>query len=86
MPERIAGTATQRDADLLKAMMSALDEVANDRGKPKTVGLIILTFPYGDADSRVNYISNGADRKDIVVMLKELIARFEGQPELRGHG
>ena len=35
-------------------------------------------------EGRCNYISNGADRKDIVVMLKEQIKRFEGQPEMKG--
>jgi hypothetical protein len=29
-------------------------------------------------------MSNGADRRDIVTLMKEMIARFEGQPELKG--
>jgi hypothetical protein len=40
-------------------------------------------FPFGDK-GRANFISNGADRKDIVVLFKEIIARFEGQPEMKG--
>lgn len=35
--------------------------------------------PGGEA--RTNYISNGASRKDIVVLMKELISRFEGMAE-----
>jgi hypothetical protein len=27
---------------------------------------------------------DGADRKDIVTLFKEMIARFEGQPEMKG--
>ena len=30
-----------------------------------------------------NYISN-ADRADVVTLLKEQLARFEGQPEMKG--
>jgi hypothetical protein len=44
-----------------------------------------MVFPYGDHSGRCNYISNGADRKDVVTLMKEMIARFEGQPEMKGH-
>ena len=42
-------------------------------------------FPFGDHSGRCNYISNGADRKDVVTLMKKMIARFEGQPEIEGH-
>jgi hypothetical protein len=63
-----------------------LDETFNgDLKSPhKPVGFVLLVFPFGDRSGRANFISNGADRKDIVVMFKELIARFEGQPEMKG--
>lgn len=38
----------------------------------------------GHTDGRCNYISNGADRNDVVVLMKEMIARFEGQPKMSG--
>jgi hypothetical protein len=28
---------------------------------------------------------DGADRRDIVALMKEMIARFEGQPGMEGH-
>jgi hypothetical protein len=64
-----------------------LDHLFNGelKGNDKKVGFILLVFPYGEAEGRCNYISNGADRKDVVVMLKEQIKRFEGQPEIKGH-
>jgi hypothetical protein len=53
--------------------------------KRKT-GFVLLVFPFGnDFDGRANFISNGANRKDIVVLFKEMIARMEGQPEIEGH-
>lgn len=59
----------------------------NTRGPSRKTGFVLLVFPYGeDTKGRCNYISNGADRKDIVVLMKEQIARFEGQPELSGQG
>jgi hypothetical protein len=46
--------------------------------------LTIAPHSSGAADgSRVNYVSN-CDRADIVVALKEIIARFEGQAQVRG--
>jgi hypothetical protein len=52
--------------------------------KPRTVGFALLVFPLNEPlGGRVNYISN-ADRASMVVALKELLARWEGQPEVRG--
>ena len=54
------------------------------RGDARKTGFVLLVFPFGDTSGRANYISNGADRKDIVVLMREMIARFEGQPEQSG--
>ena len=73
--------------DVMNAAARALDKWFNGeaKGKDRKVGFVLLTFPYGNEDGRCNYISNGADRKEIVIMLKEQIKRFEGQPEMEGH-
>lgn len=57
------------------------------RGPSRKTGFILMVFPFGDLEEshpRVNYISNGADRKDVVTLMREMIARFEGQPEISG--
>jgi hypothetical protein len=63
-----------------------LDEYFNgDKvGQDREVGFVLLVFPFGDRSGRCNYISNGADRRDIVTMMREQIARFEGQPDMEG--
>jgi hypothetical protein len=43
----------------------------------RKVGFVLLVFPYGSNEGRANYISNGADRADIVRLFREQIARFE---------
>ena len=70
----------------MNALAEGLDEILNDgiKGPNRETGFVLLVFPFGAKDGRCNYISNGADRRDIVVMLKEQIARFEGQPEISG--
>jgi hypothetical protein len=70
----------------MNAVAQALDESFNGeaKGAERKVGFVLLVFPFGSDDGRCNYISNGADRNDIVVMLKEQIKRFEGQPEMTG--
>ena len=67
-------------------VMQAIDGVFNgdDKAPNKKVGIVMMVFPYGDTTGRCNYISNGADRRDIIVLMKEMIARFEGQPEMKG--
>lgn len=66
---------------------SALDEMFNGeaKGKDREVGFVLLVFPFGSQDGRCNYISNGADRRDMVCLMKEMIARFQGQPEIAGN-
>jgi hypothetical protein len=72
--------------DVMNEVAAALDEILNPGMKHpnKETGFVLLTFKYG-SDSRCNFISNGADRKDIVCLFKEMIARFEGQPEMKGN-
>lgn len=48
----------------------------------RQTGFVLLVFPFGENEGRCNYISNGADRRDIVTMLKEQIARFEDVPNV----
>jgi uncharacterized protein with von Willebrand factor type A (vWA) domain len=50
----------------------------------RKVGFVLMVFPFGDTTGRCNYMSNGADRRDVVTLMKEMIARFEGQPETQG--
>jgi hypothetical protein len=71
----------------MEGLARGLDQIfnGNKRGADRDVGFVLLVFPFGDKKGRCNYISNGADRRDIVVMMKEQIARFEGQPEVEGH-
>jgi len=70
----------------MSAVVQALDEIFNAglKGDERKVGFVLMVFPYGDHEGRCNYASNGADRRDVVVLMKEMIARFEGQPEVKG--
>lgn len=63
-----------------------LDFVLNGeaKGAARKVGFVLIQFEFGSAPSRCNFISNGASREDIVVLFKEMIARFEGAPKQRG--
>lgn len=57
------------------------------KGKDRENGFILLVYPFGNlasGNARCNYISNGADRRDVITLMKEMIARFEGQPEQSG--
>lgn len=71
---------------LMNRVAGALDHMFNDdlRGADRKTGFVLLVFPFGEASGRCNFISNGSDRKDIVALFKEMIARFEGQPEMQG--
>ena len=74
---------------MMNTIIGVLDEGFNGplKGKDRTTGFVLMVFPFNgpsSGDGRCNYISNGADRKDVVTLMKEMIARFEGQPEQKG--
>lgn len=70
----------------MEALAKGIDEIFNGelKGDNRQTGFVLLVFPFGDTDGRCNFISNGANRDDIVCLFKEMIARFQGQPQLRG--
>ena len=76
----------ERHRASMNEVAAALDKIFNGdaRGQNRETGFVLLVFPFGAKDGRCNYISNGADHRDIVVMMKEQIARFEGQAEESG--
>jgi hypothetical protein len=89
-PERL-GDAPIEEAyrEPMRAVAAGLDEFFNGKtkGPAREVGFVLLVFRFGDDPaSRCNFISNGANRRDIVTLFKEMIARFEGQPEMTGRG
>lgn len=85
--ERLGDAPIQKDyREQMQAVMSTLDEFMNGeaRGKDRSVGIVVLMFPFGEAaNGRCNFISNGADRRDLVTLMKEMVARFEGQLEIK---
>lgn len=86
-PERLGDAPIEaKHRAMMNGVAEALDQSFNGdaRGADRKVGFVLLVFPFGNDDGRCNYISNGADRRDIVTMFKEQIARFEGQPEMKG--
>jgi hypothetical protein len=71
----------------MNTVAEGLDRIFNGeaRGPDRKTGFVLLVFPFGESDSgRCNFISNGADRRDVVILMREMIARFEGQAEARG--
>jgi hypothetical protein len=71
----------------MQAIAGALDRFFNGetKGAARPTGFVLLVFPFGEKAGRCNYISNGADRRDIVTLLKEQSKRFEGAPDVEGH-
>ena len=70
----------------MTAVVTALDAMFNPgkRGPARETGFVLLVFPFGNVEGRCNYMSNGADRRDVLTLMREMVARFEGQPEMKG--
>ena len=65
----------------MQALAEDLDKSLNGgkKGKERSVGFVLMIFPFDEHGGRCNYISNGADRRDVVKLMREQIARFEGR-------
>jgi hypothetical protein len=66
--------------DFMVKLMGMVDDILNGPKETRTekeMGVIMLFFPYGDKQGRTNYISNGANRGDVVRMFEEQIRRFK---------
>jgi len=90
-PDQSLGDAPneERYRNKLIGAMQGLDLIFNGaaKGADRAVGLVLLLFPFGERDGRCNYISNGADRRDIAVLFREQARRFEGAADPGvGHG
>lgn len=68
--------------DMMNALAKGIDDILNPE-RPKRNGFILMVFPFEGFDGRCNYISS-ADRKEVIILLKEQLARFEGMPEASG--
>jgi hypothetical protein len=83
VPERLGDAPIEPEFHAkMNAIAAGIDEFFNGdaKGRAREVGFVMLVYNFGDADGgRCNFISNGADRKDVVSLMKEMIARFEGQ-------
>lgn len=68
----------------MRELARQLDVYFNGDDTPKQVGFALFVFPFGGPENaRTNYISNAA-RANMIVAMKEVLARFEGQAELKG--
>lgn len=88
-PERLGDAPIEaRHIEQMNALARSLDREFNGeaRGQDRPFGFVLLVFPFRDHSGRCNFISNGANRKDLVVLFKEMISRFEGMPETSGRG
>lgn len=82
MPEQLGDQPIQKEyEDKMVAVAKAIDELFNGatQGPDRKVGFALLVFPFGEKEGRCNYISNGANRKDIVRLMEEQIKRFKEQ-------
>ena len=73
----------------MQAIAATIDEFFNGPASKRLVpggrevGFCPMVFNMGDGPGRCNYMSNCV-RDDVIVLLKEQLARFQGQPEIVG--
>lgn len=76
-----SGPIEPTQLETMNEVARALDATFNGdaRGKvgERSTGFILLVFPFGDTGGRCNYISNGANRSDVIRLMREQANRFD---------
>lgn len=75
------GKIEKQHIQVMNDLAHGLDDLFNGKERPKKFGFTLLVFGFDDGanpDARINYISN-ADRKDMLIAMKEFIANCEGR-------
>ena len=62
----------------MRNIASTLDKVFNPQFPDRKTGFVLMVFPFGGPEGRINYISN-ANRDDVLATLKQQVAAFEGR-------
>ena len=96
MTERLGDQPIQPEYHkMMNEVARALDVIFNGevKGKARKTGFVLMVFPYEEfnaGDSRCNYISNGADRKDVDRAMglgrHDQPVAVGRDPDLRGRG
>ena len=69
---------------LMNDIADGLDNAFNGSVRPSKVGFALFIFEFGEMDDgRVNYISNGS-RSDMIIAVREWLARAEGRVQPGG--
>lgn len=77
--DRLSDLHTRR----MNVVAHMLDDIFNGKSPSKRICFTLLITEFDDRANRVNYISNG-ERADVVMMLKQILSRFEAQPRQSG--
>jgi len=64
--------------DFMQALAETVDFALNGDRPERRFGFALLVFPFGSEERRANYVSN-ASRDDMIVAIKEWLARAEGR-------
>ncbi len=76
---------TEQQKDPMQVMAKAIDTALNGHTMPlRFHGFVLLVFPFdADGETMVSHVAN-CDRKDMIAALKSLVAKFEGQADVKG--
>lgn len=69
--------------EIMIGMASHCDAALNpgQEGSDRKLGFVLLVFPFDAAGGRVNYLTNGADRAEIIRLMQGQIDGFEKDGE-----
>lgn len=72
-------------AFFMQTLAGMVDETMKELS-PDKLGFALFVFPLNmPQGARTNYVGN-CNREDILVALKEIVSRWEGQPHVTGAG
>ncbi len=77
----MAKLSMEKTKEFMDGLSAGIDQCLNpgrQKGEAPLMGFTLLVFPFNDLkEGMVNYASN-AERKDMIVAMKAIVARLEG--------
>lgn len=65
-------------SEFMRKLAEGIDKILNGQDlTDRQNGFVLLVFPFNDGSGQCNYISNGADREDMLRMFKFQVERLE---------
>jgi hypothetical protein len=80
--EKLSPQALQALAISLDRVLNGEKVISDTLSVKRVNGFVLMAFPFGDADGKCHYVSNGAGRSDIIRLFEMQLKQLKAAEDL----